>query len=143
GTAGAFTYSLVSVQDASTSTCSQAQTGNAVVTVNAYPTADAGSGGDECDLDFVLQATSSVGTGVWTMTDGTGTAMFSPNTNDSNAVVTVTEYGTKEFTWTEVNGTCSDTATIEVNFFEQPVTNAGTGGDECDLDFVLNAVSGT
>jgi len=143
GTAGTFTYSLVSVQDASTSTCSQAQTGNAVVTVNAYPTADAGSGGDECDLDFVLQATSSVGTGVWTMTDGTGTAMFSPNTNYSNAVVTVTEYGTKEFTWTEVNGTCSDTATIEVNFFEQPVTNAGTGGDECDLDFVLNDVSGT
>ena len=39
GTAGTFTYSLVSVQDASTTACTQAQTGSAVVTVNPLPTA--------------------------------------------------------------------------------------------------------
>ncbi len=38
-TAGTFTYALVSVQDASTTTCLQAQTGSAVVTVNPLPTA--------------------------------------------------------------------------------------------------------
>ncbi len=90
------------------------------------PLANAGSGGDECDLDFQLQANPSVGTGTWTMTVGTGTASFVPNANDPNAAATVTEYGAKEFTWTEINGTCADSAAITVNFYEQPVANAGT-----------------
>ncbi|MFL9829222.1 PKD-like domain-containing protein, partial [Flavobacterium sp. ST-87] len=38
-TAGSFVYSLVSVKDASTTTCSQAQTGSATITVNDPPTA--------------------------------------------------------------------------------------------------------
>ena len=37
--AGTFTYNLVSVQDASSTTCSQLQAGNAIVTVNPLPTA--------------------------------------------------------------------------------------------------------
>ncbi|MDZ7739330.1 MAG: gliding motility-associated C-terminal domain-containing protein [Bacteroidales bacterium] len=111
------------------------------VTVNFYeqPVADAGSGGDECDLDFVLNATGSAGTGTWTMTGGTGTASFLPGASDPNATVEVSDYGTKEFTWTEVNGSCSDAAAVTVNFYEQPVADAGSGGDECDLDYVLNA----
>ncbi|MES2591055.1 MAG: PKD domain-containing protein [Bacteroidota bacterium] len=38
-TAGVFTYSLVSVQDASSTTCSQLQSGSAIITVNPLPTA--------------------------------------------------------------------------------------------------------
>ena len=38
-TAGAFAYNLVSVQDNSSSQCSQVQTGTATVTINALPTA--------------------------------------------------------------------------------------------------------
>lgn len=40
GTAGTFVYSLVEVKDASSVTCSQAQTGTATVIVNPLPTAD-------------------------------------------------------------------------------------------------------
>ncbi|MFD1604818.1 gliding motility-associated C-terminal domain-containing protein [Flavobacterium artemisiae] len=39
GTAGSFTYDLVSVKDASSTACTQAQTGSAVITVNPLPTA--------------------------------------------------------------------------------------------------------
>ena len=37
--AGSFTYTLVSIQDASSTTCSQAQSGSVIVTVNPAPTA--------------------------------------------------------------------------------------------------------
>ncbi len=116
---------------------------DSTITVNFYeqPLADAGSGGDECDLDFAFSATSSAtaGAGNWSQTSGPGTATFTPGTVSPNAVVTVDVYGTYEFIWTEINGTCSDNSIITVNFYEQPVANAGPGGDECDLDFVLNA----
>ena len=39
GTAGVFTYTLISVQDASASACSQLQSGSAPITVNPLPTA--------------------------------------------------------------------------------------------------------
>lgn len=109
------------------------------VTVNFYdqPVANAGTGGDECDLNFVFNGTASFGTGAWTYT-GAGSAFFG-NPNDVNTTVTVDTYGSYEFTWTEVNGVCSDDATITVNFYQQPVADAGQGGSECDLDFDLNA----
>lgn len=114
------------------------------IAVNFYqpPVANAGNGGSECDLDFDLKAVSgsSAGTGTWTMTSGTGTATFSPNANSPNATVTVSEYGTKVFTWTVTNGPCSNSSNVTVEFYQQPVANAGAGGNNCGLDFYLNAI---
>lgn len=117
-------------------------TSNAVVTVNFYqqPVANAGTGGDACNLNFALNAVPSAGIGTWTMTSGTGTATFSPDANSSSATVSVSEYGTKVFTWTEVNGICSAFSTITVNFYEQPVAVVGTGGNNCGDEFNLSAV---
>ncbi len=109
-------------------------------TVTTSPTADAGAGGSECDLNFTFSAVPSVGTGTWTKTSGTGTATFSPSANSPTATVTVSEYGTYVFTWTEVNSTCSNSSPITVNFYQQPVADAGTGGNNCGPDFFLNAV---
>lgn len=111
------------------------------VTVNFYqqPVANAGSGGDECDLNFLLAASPSVGAGVWTAT-GPGTASFN-NANSPVSVATVSSYGSYQFTWTETNGTCSDDQSVTVNFYDQPVADAGTGGLECDLDFSLSGVA--
>ena len=122
-------------------------TSSATVTVNFYqqPVANAGQGGNECDLNFALNAIPSVGTGIWTMVSGTGSVSFTPNANSATATATVTTYGTKQFRWTETNGTCSNSATISVNFYQQPVANAGpTGNAACNsLQFNLHAVPTT
>lgn len=114
------------------------------IVVNFIPgsEADAGNGGNECDLNFQLQAVppSVPGTGTWTMTSGTGTAAFGPNPNTPSALVTVTEYGTKIFTWTVVNGQCESSDNVTVNFYQQPVAEAGQGGNNCGLELYLNAV---
>lgn len=102
--------------------------------------ANAGSGGDECDLNFQLNAKPLTGNGIWTKITGPGNASYSPNANTAGATVTVTAYGAYTFRWTETSGTCRSDADIDVNFYKPPSANAGTGGDECDLDFVLNAV---
>jgi len=111
-----------------------------IVNFNLQPVANAGTGGDECDMDFVLNALPSTGTGTWTMTSGTGTAIFAPGVNSPAATVTVSDYGTKIFRWIEASGLCADTSEVTVNFYQQPVANAGSGGNNCGLEFNLRAV---
>ncbi len=119
--------------------------GSSSVTVNfsQQPEANAGTGGNNCGLEFYLSAVPSVGTGTWTRVSGPGTAAFSPNTHAPNAKVTVTRYGTYVFRWTEVNGTCASSASVTVGFFQKVSADGGNGGDECDLNFQLNAVPAT
>ena len=73
-------------------------------TVNPQPISNAGAGGDVCGLSFNLSAHPSIGIGIWTKTTGPGTATFTPDANTPSATVTVSEYGTYTFTWTEVSG---------------------------------------
>ena len=107
------------------------------------PSADPGSGGNECDRNFVLNARPVFGTGIWTKVSGPGNATFSPNASTATATVTVTAFGTYVFRWTETQGVCKSSGDITVNFYQMPVANAGSGGNECDLDFILSAVAGS
>ncbi len=116
-------YDFVFLEDGNN--CVSANVGSVPITVYGQPVANAGPGGDECDLDHDLQATPSVGTGTWTQSAGPGTASFAPDAGTPDATVTVDLFGTYQFTWTETNGTCSDDSTITVNFYEQPIANAG------------------
>jgi gliding motility-associated-like protein len=108
-------------------------------TVKLQPNANAGTGGNVCDLNFKFSAVPSTGIGTWTKTTGPGTATYSPNENTANATVAVTEFGAYTFTWTEMNGQCSSSSAITVNFYLQPVANAGTGGNNCGLGYRFNA----
>jgi len=141
-TAGIYTYELLSVQDGAATACSQAQSGSAIINIDEIPVTNAGSGGQACEYDFQLNAIPDIGTGTWTMTSGSGSATFFPDAGAPDAIVTVSEQVLKEFTWTEVNGSCSNFASIEVTFFELPDANAGFGSNECDMDYTLNAVPG-
>jgi len=118
---------------------------SSTITVNFYqrPLANAGTGGNNCGLSFHLRAISSVGTGTWSIVSGPGRATFNPNAGVPDAEVVVTQYGTYVFRWTEINGICSGEASVSVTFVQQSIANAGNGGDECDRDFLLNAVPGS
>jgi len=107
------------------------------------PSADAGSASTLCGLTAGMQANPSVGAGTWSVLNGPGTAVFAPDENDPFASVTVSTEGSFQVLWTEVNGPCIDSDTITLIFFSQPVADAGTGGEECDLDFQLLAIPST
>ncbi len=136
GTPGTYTFNYY-VEDQNG--CSYTEPGYQVV---AYlsPVADAGSGGDICGLTFGLSATPSVPvanrvnyTGQWTKTSGPGTASYGSGQSSPATDVTVTVYGTYTFTWTETNGSgqCSDSKTITVSFYQEPVANAGADFNVC------------
>jgi PKD repeat protein len=83
-TVGSFVYNLVSVQDASSTTCSQAQTGSATITVNPLPTASISGTTSVCK-----DATSPNVT--FTGANGTSPYTFTYNINGgSNTTVTTT-----------------------------------------------------
>ncbi len=108
--------------------------------VNAVPVANAGAGGNVCNLNFTFSAIPSIGVGTWTKISGPGTVTFSPGPNNANATATVSDYGTYTFTWTENNLGCQSSSTITINFYQQPLANAGSGGNNCGLVFGLNAI---
>jgi len=136
---GTYNYSLVSVRDDSDLQCLNLQTGNAVVTVYETPSANPGTGLTVCGLDYTLQAIPSVGTGSWSLSDGADAVVFTPDSEDPNALVTVPGYGDYSFIWTEVNGVCYDSASIDITFVNSPTANAGFDGDTCSDYFALAA----
>ena len=127
-----------SIQDDSTCFADLSSfTGNAVdVTTIPYPVANAGNNDSICDLQYQLHAIPSRGEGEWSA----ASAEFSDPT-DSNATVTFTDYGTHTLTWTETNWQCSDTATVNIIFYESP--NDVNAGEDFSLDnqfdTILNA----
>ncbi|NSW95134.1 MAG: gliding motility-associated C-terminal domain-containing protein [Bacteroidales bacterium] len=106
----------------------------------ACPSANAGRGGEECDLDFRFNAVPGPYPGIWTKTAGPGEATFIPDARTPDATVVVTEYGRYSFTWTIAENLCSNSATVDVVFYRNPDANAGEGGNSCGLRFNLSAV---
>ena len=119
-------------------TCSQDSV--IVVTFLDMPDSDAGTGGDICGADFQLSALPSIGTGIWTHTGGPGTAVFAPSADAPNAIVSVDMPGRYQFTWTETSGMCVDQDSIEVNFTETLVVDAGPDLTVCGLQHGLNVL---
>jgi len=109
------------------------------VTFNEEPTAIAGSGGDVCGLQFAFSATApTVGIGTWSLISGSGN-ILSLDVNDPVSNVEVDAFGTYVFAWTVDNAGCIDVETVTVNFFQQPIANAGVDDAICALDYVLDA----
>ncbi|WP_343859862.1 hypothetical protein, partial [Fulvivirga kasyanovii] len=109
------------------------------VTVTFYePTvADAGAAtAEECDLNISLAGVQSIvgSTASWSIIAGNPADITFSSTTIFNPTVTSTAYSTYTFRLTETNGVCTSTDDITVTFTEQPVADAGTGGNVCGKD---------
>src|SRR6202008_1783481 len=114
------------------------------ITVNFYeqPTANAGADVAECDQTIQLNAIQSVAasTGLWTVVPANPAISFSDATL-FNPAVSTTVYGTYTLQFTETNGTCFNSNTVDVTFNEQPTATIATAGpvNECGLTTDLQA----
>ncbi|MBN2669756.1 MAG: proprotein convertase P-domain-containing protein, partial [Bacteroidales bacterium] len=80
--------------------------------------------------------------GSWTYTTTSGgTADFVGGSDILNPAVTVTNYGTYTFTWTEVNGGCTTSVAKTVQFLQEPNANAGEDDFVCGLNYNLDATA--
>ncbi len=101
--------------------------------VNQYPSANAGFDGNACGLDHNLFAFASIGTGTWSQILGPGSVVsWNPDQNSAITSVSVDNYGTYEFLWTENNNGCIDKDTVQVIFSHEPQSYAGTDGSICN-----------
>ncbi len=97
----------------------------------ATPVADAGNDGHSCGFTYTLNGSATVGCGAtatmeWSAAAGNpGTSTF--NGND----VTVTACGEYFYVFTASNGDCIDTDTVEINFVDEPIVEAGDDFSTC------------
>jgi len=104
-------------------------TGTESLRVYTVPTASISTAtvDNVCGDNVTLEATPSVGTGLWSCPDAAILSAASASTSATTSV-TVDESATYTFTWTETNWTCMDAATIDITFWEQPdPVDAGPG----------------
>jgi len=91
-TAGTFTVNLVSVKDASTTTCLQAQTGSAIITVNPLPTATISGTTTVClnGIAPTITFTGANATAPYTFTYNIDSGANQTITSDATGVATIT-----------------------------------------------------
>ncbi len=125
---------LYSVAVSDTNGC--VNTAEQTITIIPLPIVDAGSGGDVCGNSYILSASSSIGTGAWTLVSGAGDVIFSPNGNDPSATISVDTYGDYQLEWTATYENCPASANVSIAFYEIPIADAGA-------DQVLNSIVST
>lgn len=135
------TYSIVSLTDNfGCSATAENMTGEATVMVYAYPEPDAGAGGEVCGPVIRMDAMPGFGRGLWEVESVS--ASFDPGPQRHDATVTVEEYGTFTFRWTETNWQCPASSEVTVTFYEQPFDVYA--GENQDLHYIfetsMNAV---
>jgi gliding motility-associated-like protein len=100
--------------------CTTSITGGPFV---GLPLANAGQNDTSCTLTYNLNATPSIGTGLWT---GPANISFS-NATSPTATATSTTAGTYTLTWTETNTPgCTDVATVNITFTQMSIPNVLT-----------------
>ncbi|MFC4232297.1 beta strand repeat-containing protein, partial [Parasediminibacterium paludis] len=128
GVAGTYTYALVSVKDASTTTCTNSVTGTATVTVNALPTATISGTAAVCQnaTNPVISVTGAGGTPPYTIiyrinNDSTQSIVTTGNTatilapTSTAGTFTYTLVSVQDASTTACTNSITGSATITVN----------------------------
>lgn len=109
-----------------------------IVTFLEEPTSDAGPDQDVCSLTGTLAAVPSAGNGSWS----SNASVTFGNVGDPNSTINASGagYGTYTIYWTESNGSCTATDSMEFSFNETPQANAGPVDSVCSQTYSLQAV---
>lgn len=156
GTANSFVYTLISVADGNTSSCSQAQPGNVTVTINPLPTASLSPASQVClnGASQIVTFTGANGTAPYTFTyklNGGPNQTITSAGNTATITVPATVAGTFTYLLVSVQGAgtpaCSQlqsgSTTITVN--PLPVaafTSSATGCINKTINFTDNSTPG-
>ena len=118
--------------------CADYAAGQPVV-FHAYPLPDAGADDEVCGLTYELAATPDVAGGGWTSADA---GVIFDNAAAPNTLVTVPDFGTFTFVWTEDNFGCTGGDDTEITFNAGPEL-AAPQTEVCDLATAEYTVSFT
>ncbi|MCK9404149.1 MAG: hypothetical protein M0Q26_12190, partial [Chitinophagaceae bacterium] len=139
GTVGTFSYTLVSVQESSSTTCSNTASGSAIITVNPLPTASISGNLSVCQNGSpqTVTITGSGGTLPYTFTytlNGvTQTATTSGGSSSVNITAATGTVGTFSYTLVSVqessSTTCSNTASGSAIITVNPLPTASISGN--------------
>ncbi|MCW3787401.1 PKD domain-containing protein [Plebeiibacterium sediminum] len=108
------------------------------VIVNEKPIANAGLDIEICGLQTALNATASVGSGMWKVVSGSGLLSFT-GFDIPDPSITSDSYGDYTLRWIEDNNSCMDSADIQVRFIETPMPTVMADKDTCGLSMKLIA----
>ncbi|GAA0874644.1 hypothetical protein GCM10009118_10520 [Wandonia haliotis] len=158
GTVGNFIFDLVAVQDASLTTCSQAQSGSATISVNPLPTATISGTTEICQnaTSPSVTFTGADGTAPYTFTYTiNGGASQTVTSVGNNATVTVSTLVPGTYTYDLISvedassTTCSQLQTGSVNIIVNPLPTATIFGTtsicvgDPDADITISGSNGT
>ncbi|TLX74914.1 PKD domain-containing protein [Labilibacter sediminis] len=108
------------------------------ITVHEQPSANAGNGINECGLKSTLNASQSIGSGLWKVIDGPGILTFE-DFNIPNPTIVSDSYGTYNLRWIEDSNSCKDSAEVQVTFSEIPIPTVMEDKDTCGSTIQLIA----
>lgn len=112
GTAGSFNYNLVSVQDASSTACSQAQVGTATITINPNPTPIINGASTYCTgTSSTLSISAPFSTYLWS----TGAVTSTANVTDADNPITATVTNAQGCSGTSAVFTVTENSVITYN----------------------------
>ncbi|RZL50211.1 MAG: hypothetical protein EOP00_05365, partial [Pedobacter sp.] len=147
-TASTFTYTLVSVRDASSTACLNSATGSAIITINPLPTANISAGTAVCQnaATPTVTFTGASGTAPYTFTyninGGSSTTITTTSGNSVSINAPTGSVGTFNYNLTSVKDasstTCTGTATGTASIVVNPLPTATIGGTTA---VCLNATS--
>jgi gliding motility-associated-like protein len=109
-----------------------ANTGLVEATVFEVPAANAGENIEICELEAILSAIPTVGTGSWS---GEGIIFADPASASTG--VTGSSYGLSTLTWTEINWECQTTDDVDITFYQTP--QEAQAGEDQVLDYYYTA----